>query len=175
MKKIFCLMMMCSMCFVFGGCSNSNSEEIAEEVQSKIEKTGWKLKLERDAGTEVDYLLIEIDEYNSFNIVRDKKEDSISSISYSDGPELDEYTVHYDFNEKENTFIHNSASNGMTCAMYDLTNGKEADDIGNVSKCTSDEIDYANLVMKKRDSELNDAGIAINDMEVWARWYYNNN
>lgn len=180
MEKMLSVFLMCGMLFGIVGCGEKENadDKKAIEIQGKIDKAKWTVDLERDAGFEGDYLKIKLNDYNSFNIIRNPNNNTIDTVNYYDGHEYDMYMVRYMLDDKTDRAAHNINHAGEkkdSCLNYDLTNNEVDESFELKGSCTVDEIKYFKSVTILRDGNLKDAKIKLDDLAVWAEWYYKNN
>lgn len=174
MKKLIIGLFSICLAISLYACSSGNN---AEKTQEKIEKAGWTIDLQRDAGTAVDYLKIIVNEYEYFSFTRMKEDDSINHVEYLNGHEFDKYNIAYNIETKEETLLHNQTHLGetkTTCLGYNLTKSTIDNTLGTEGKCSKDELDYFNIIKDIRDSELKRNDITLDDLYDWAVWYYKN-
>lgn len=171
MKKIF-MMLVCSiMALGIAGCSGSDD---MSATQKKIEEAGWKIDLQRDAGTAVDYLTISINDAKKFSLTRYKEDDEITSVDYTEITSDGDYTIWYQVDDEKN-YLSYSSEYSRNCTKYNLTDNEADEEMGSSGSCPSEQLKKFENVVDSRDKLLSDHDLSCDELYDWAVWYYKNN
>lgn len=173
-KKMFHALLMLCLCVGIAGCSSTSPED----TQKKIESVGWKIELTRDVGTAIDQLVLQISNYDSFTLTRNKESDTIKSLDFLSGSEADYDVIAYDYEKKENYlaghYIKDAGDTVMTCLLYNIDKEEEYEGMSGMEKCNFSESDQAKANVEQRDDYLSKADIGMDELHAWAVWYYAN-
>lgn len=173
MKKVVGIMMAFLMCLSLSGCGKSD-EDVVKDVQSKIEKAGWKIEHDPDAGTAVDYLNVITDEEDiQFALTLNKEEKKIVDVAFTDKSSFDSRTLSYNVEEKkDNSFIYHIGS--LSC-MFNPDTEEVNELVTTADDCEEEAPELVEETKAARDRALKKADITLDDLYTWGKWYHQEN
>ena len=154
------------------GCSNDNRYE---NIQKKINKQGYKTKLEREAGIEVDHIKVVNETLEFiFSVNRDTKKISQYSFDFAYSASDSSNPLIYEVeNKKMIGLVIGVGGEAYNCA-YNLDKNKE--DVRILTDgCSDAEIELIDSIKKLHDLALEDLNITSEEFIEWAQWYSDNN
>lgn len=178
MKKILCVL---SLLLFLGiaGCSSKTDD--ASEIHEKLKKAGYTIKLDKDAGTEVAYINLTLNEDDIFPITLmvAKNKGKVDTIVYqmeTDHGKTNNTSVSYWVNENKNVGSIKELDE-IVCVGYDLDEGKYVDDSTSAigDGCDTNEKDALRALIESRDEYLKKIGVSLEDLESFGNWYYTEN
>lgn len=176
MKKIAVASMCIGMMFTMSACGSESNEDIANEVASKIEKAGWEIEHDPDAGTVVDELKLIINEDTDtyLSLTLSKESEKVEYITYntSDVDMYDKESLGYNVeSEKDDSYI----ASGYDLCMYNPEKEEVDKTLSFSSSCKSDGQKNTKILQEARDDALDKAKISLSDLQAWSEWYHETN
>lgn len=162
------------LCLFLGvtGCSGSNA---AEDIAKKIEDTKWELEFDKDEGTVVASITLQIDETEEIKISIDKENDKVTSVDYYSRIGANHYCVSYYCEEKINVGSIMSGDESLLIG-YNIDEDKYMNELAEEMNSEQTDIssskDKTKKLLKTRDKSLEKVDLTLEELETWGNWYY---
>ncbi|MGX8833949.1 hypothetical protein ACWG0P_07020 [Amedibacillus sp. YH-ame6] len=174
MKKLLCFVLLVGLCIGLTGCENKSDEDIAKDVDKKIENAGWKVQDRPKEGTVAqDSVLIIIDKDKNFGISRDIEKNKILSISFLYSTS-EIYMVSYKIEDEKTVGSHFSSDSVLSCVGYDIENDKVDEKMATEGVCDAKQVTGLKDTLNSRDELLKSADIEIENLQIWATEHFKN-